>query len=118
MPRTPSELHALLSSRGWPRQVVLEQAHCRPRDAKRSIWAFSGQYHTILCVLELLQLKTTIVSPMKWMNKLQCRTGGDKNITYAYAQKKFRSKAFPRLKFNQKTAESLLIGYYGVIEHG
>ncbi len=49
-----------------------------------------------------------LVSPQKWMNKLQCRTGGDKNITKSYAQ-----RLYGALKPTLLTGDAICIMHYG-----
>lgn len=52
-----------------------------------------------------------LISPMKWMNYLQCRTGGDKRVTRNLA-----IKMFPDLKVTHATADALLICHYGSLQ--
>ena len=47
------------------------------------------------------------VSPSKWMQFMKCRTGGNKNITKAAAQ-----KLFPKIKITHVIADALLIAEY------
>ncbi len=58
--------------------------------------------------LTAADLRFDLVSPIKWQNALQCRTGGDKNITKAAAQRRW-----PGLKVIHATADALLLGEYG-----
>lgn len=58
-------------------------------------------------------------TPMKWQNYLGCRTGGDKNVSKAFAQ-----KIFPQLRnakrvstITNDSADALLIATYGYMQY-
>lgn len=57
-----------------------------------------------------LYLKHQLISPMKWQNRLGCRTGGDKKISLAAAQQRYPSE-----KLTQRNADSILIAHYGCL---
>lgn len=50
------------------------------------------------------------VPPQLWQAKLECLTGGDKNVSKARA-----SELFPGIKVTHKIADALLIALYGQI---
>ena len=47
------------------------------------------------------------VSPVKWQTAMGCRTGGDKNVSKAEAQ-----RLWPSLKITHRNADSLLLAEY------
>jgi hypothetical protein len=53
------------------------------------------------------------VVAVKWQNALNCRTGGDKNVTKNYAQ-----RLFSHLKVTHATADALLLAMYCRAEFG
>lgn len=59
-------------------------------------------------ILAGLNIPHELVSPMKWMKKLDCETGGDKKITREKAW-----RLYPQLKPTHDTADAILIMHYG-----
>jgi len=78
-----------------------------PGNGKKSIKGLFMNYGTWVGMLETLGLEYINVSPQKWQNKLNCRTGGDKRITHRFAQ-----ELFPQMTITHAIADSLLIAHY------
>lgn len=87
--------------------AILEKVHSRPRDGRASAFKFGEAYGTIKALLVAYNIKFEEVSPLKWMNYLHCRTGGDKKVTREAAQ-----RLFPDHKWTLKTADAVLIAEY------
>lgn len=62
-------------------------------------------------ILAGLEIPVELVSPQKWMKKLDCETGGDKKITREKAW-----RLYPQLKPTHDTADAILIMHYGSLE--
>jgi hypothetical protein len=64
-----------------------------------------------------------MISPLKWQNRLACRTKGDKKVTKSLAIKLFPflsktlSSGERKSTVTLDTADALLIGLYGYLEY-
>jgi hypothetical protein len=58
-------------------------------------------------MLKLLKIPYELIPPQRWMKRLDCMTGGDKNVTKDKA-----IKMFPNVKVTHAVADSLLIAKY------
>jgi len=65
-------------------------------------------YGTILGILASLCVEPILVAPLRWQNRLNCRTRGDKNITKAKA-----IELFPGTKVFHWNADAYLLAHYG-----
>lgn len=112
-----------------PVEVFIESPSLNPYTSKggfRNSQAFTklarslGQWEGLCQGLELSQ---TLVSPMKWQNYLNCRTGGDKTITRTLATNifdflyVFLKNGKKRPTVTHATADALLIALYGYLQY-
>jgi len=88
----------------------LEQVHSMPRDGVKSAFTFGKWCGYLEMVLIVYGIPFDTVRPQVWMTELGCMTKGDKNISKSKSQ-----MLFPELadKITLKTADALLIAYYG-----
>lgn len=129
MPETARGLFLLLRDTypGVPKFVTLEQQWARPgMDKVQEATEFSpakgkGQfrgslsnaklmqnYGVIQGVLGSLDIEPLEVAPLRWQNRLGCRTRGDKKVTW-----KFAKTLFPEVKIYHWNADAYLLAHYG-----
>lgn len=89
------------------RRAVLEKVHATPQMGVTSAFSFGGSYRACRMALTAARIPFDEVSPMKWQRRLECLSGGDKNITKARAQ-----QLFPNVKVNHYIADALLLAEY------
>ena len=94
---------------------MLEKVHASQQMGVSSAFTFGCEYGQLLGLLT--RLWTAIVdhvTPQKWQATLNCRTGGDKKVSLKRAK-----ELFPDTKgITIKTADSLLLAYYGYMKYG
>jgi hypothetical protein len=98
----------LASHKSEIRAVLIEKVHAFPRQGVTGVFTFGQNYGWWLGVLSGLGLSYKRVYPLKWQTMMNCRTGGDKNITKERAQ-----KLFPKIKVTHAIADALLIAEHG-----
>ena len=112
MPSIRAEVLPILSSwydmAGGKILAVLEGVHGSPQMGVTSATTFARGYGYLECALDAAAIPTTVVYPLRWQNALQCRTGGDKNVT-----KRAAMKLFPRVRVTHAIADALLLAEYG-----
>lgn len=69
---------------------------------------FMRGYGFLLGCLSMTNFTVTHITPQTWQKELQCRSGGDKNVTKQRAQ-----ELFPSQKITHSIADALLIAEYG-----
>jgi crossover junction endodeoxyribonuclease RuvC len=84
--------------------AALEKVGAMPGQGVSSTFKFGHGAGKVLAWLVAGRFRWDYVTPAKWQGALRCKTGGDKKITQAAAQ-----KLWPHLTFNQKNSEGLLI---------
>lgn len=89
-------------------QAFLEGVNAFPKQGVTSVFKFGTNYGWWQGVLTVLQIPFQRVYPLKWQTAMNCRTGGNKNISKARAQ-----ELFPALKVTHAIADALLIAEYG-----
>ena len=89
-------------------KAYLEKVGAMPRQGVSSTFKFGTSYGFGLGLLTSLLVPFEEVTPAKWQQVMKCRSGGDKKITKAAAQ-----RLFPRMKVTHKNADALLIAEYG-----
>ena len=89
-------------------KAYLEKVGAMPRQGVSSTFKFGTSYGFCLGLLTSLLVPFEEVTPAKWQQAMKCRSGGDKKITKAAAQ-----RLFPRMKVTHKNADALLIAEYG-----
>jgi hypothetical protein len=119
-------------------KAYIEEVSCRPGEGVKSVWTFSGNFHSIKMALVALEIPFTLVRPQVWQKKLSVSKSGvpklNKNATIGektahqklkYKAKKehknkLKSKAqqlFPKQKVTLYTADALLLVEYGRINN-
>jgi len=98
------------SAEGFEGQVfaVIERVHSMPKQGVSSSFKFGRSYGFLRGCLIGSGLSFTEVNPEIWQRELECRSGGDKNLTKARAQ-----QLFPDLKLTHATSDALLLAEYG-----
>jgi len=87
--------------------AALERVSAMPRQGVASTFKFGQSYGFCRGMLTANRISFEEVSPVKWMTVMRCRTGGDKNITKAAAQ-----RMFPAVKITHANADALLLAEY------
>lgn len=87
--------------------AMIEQVHSMPRQGVASSFTFGKQYGMLIGLLNGFKIRHEYVTPQKWQKEMGCRSGGDKNVTKAAAQ-----RLFPELKITHATADALLLAEY------
>lgn len=89
------------------KHCVLEKVHAMPKQGVSSTFKFGTSFGFIIGLLTAYQISYDFVSPQKWMKYMDCKTGGDKNVTKYAAQ-----RLFPGVKITHGNADALLIAEY------
>ena len=84
-----------------------------PGQGVSSTFNFGRNYGMLLMALTAAGIPFTEVTPQKWQGIMDCRTGGDKNISKRRAQ-----QLFPNTDVHHWNADALLIASYGLKELG
>ena len=87
--------------------AVLEKVHAMPRQGVVSSFKFGESFGFCQGMLTAAGVRFEFATPQKWQKAMQCRTGGDKNISKARAQ-----ALFPGIKITHAIADALLIADY------
>lgn len=107
MPLTERDiLDELLPLEGKAR-AVLERVSSSPQMGVVSAFTFGRGYGGLLMALTAARIPFSQVVPAKWQAALQCRSGGDKNITKRRAQ-----QLWPGRKITHAIADALLLAEY------
>lgn len=85
----------------------LELVHSSPQMGVKSAFTFGQSNGFLRGMLVSLKIPFETVRPIVWMDYLDCRTGGDKNITKRKAQ-----ELYPKLKVTHAVADAILIAEY------
>ena len=92
-------------------KAILEKSQPMRKGGRKqgvaSSWKTGDGYGFLRGVLTALQMSFEIVRPLKWQTELNCKTGGDKNITKAKAQ-----RCWPGVKMTHAIADAMLIAVY------
>jgi crossover junction endodeoxyribonuclease RuvC len=78
-----------------------------PKQGVTSTFTFGRGFGALCMGLTAAEIPYDLVSSMKWMGAMQCRTGGDKSVSKRRAQ-----QLFPQVKVTDYLADSLLIAEY------
>jgi len=109
MPDTDRDLVDLLRPHAaGGAHAYLELIHAMPKNGSQSAFKMGQSDGRLRLALTALEIPYDAVTPVKWQNVMQCRTGGDKNISKARAQ-----ALFPSLKITHAIADALLIAEFG-----
>jgi hypothetical protein len=93
--------------RQWPptsARAVLEKVGATPQMGVTSAFTFGDSRGFLRGQLVAHRIAFEMVSPVKWQNAMECRTGGDKNISKAAAQ-----RLWPAMKITHANADALLL---------
>ena len=96
-----------------PVSATLEKVHSMPRQGVASTFKFGRSFGFLEACLVCYHIPYTLVSPQKWQTKMECKSGGDKNVTKAAAQRIWTSK-----KMTHEISACLLIAEYGRVMKG
>jgi hypothetical protein len=108
MPSNEQDVLAWLQQ--WPDGVtraVLEYVRSSPQMGVRSAFTFGAGYGGLRMALVACNVPFDEVTPGKWQNVMQCRTGGDKNVT-----KRRATELFPGAKVTHAVADALLLAEF------
>ena len=92
--------------------VMLEKVHSMPGQGVKSVFGFGEHYGFLIGVVTALDLPFEYVTPQRWQKRMNCRTGGNKNVSKAAAQRRF-----PQQKITHAIADALLIAEYARLIH-
>jgi len=108
LPATPRDRWGLISSLSVDDPFALiERSTSSPQMGVKSAFTFGEGYGSLIAMLIAAGIPHDTVTPNKWMASLNCRTGGDKNVTKAKAQ-----ALFPNLRITHSIADAILIAEY------
>jgi hypothetical protein len=106
---TEHDIHdAIAPFEGLVKMSYLERVHAMPKQGVSSTFKFGTSYGFCRGVLVCCRMPFTEVTPAKWQTVMKCRSGGDKKVTKAAAQ-----RLFPSMKVTHRNADALLIAEYG-----
>jgi Holliday junction resolvasome RuvABC endonuclease subunit len=99
----------------WVRDIVqrhrvaatIENVHSMPKQGVSSSFKFGMSFGFLQGLLVAHQVPFQFATPQKWQSAMQCRTGGDKNISKAAAQ-----RLWPKTKITHTNADAMLIAEY------
>jgi hypothetical protein len=95
-----------------PCRATLEKVASSPQMGVVSAFSFGGWYRALKMGLTAARIPFDEVGAFKWQRRLECLSGGDKNVTKARAQ-----QLFPGPKMTHAIADALLLAEYGRREH-
>lgn len=108
----PTERDVFETLRNWkdygPTRATLEFVRSSPQMGVASAFKFGQGYGALKMALVAAEIPYNEVVPRKWQTVMQCRSGGDKNVTKKRAQ-----ELFPACKMTHALADALLIAEYG-----
>jgi len=91
-----------------PDRAIIEQVHSMPKQGVASTFKFGRHFGFLIGLLTGLKIPYELVTPQKWQKALSCRTGGDKNVSKAAAQ-----RLWPDERWTHAIADAALIAEYG-----
>ncbi len=86
------------------RIAYIENVHSMPKQGVSSSFKFGRSYGFLRGLLIALQIPFEQIEPRVWQQRMNCRTGGDKNVSKAQAQ-----QLWPHLRITHAIADALLI---------
>ena len=87
--------------------AVLEKVHSMPKQGVVGVFKFGMSYGELRMALIAAGIRYTLVPPLKWQTALNCKSGGDKNVTKRKAQ-----ELWPSITMTHAKADALLQGEY------
>lgn len=108
MPATDTAIDDVFSQFGVSTcEAVIEHVWSSPQMGVASAFKFGRGYGALCMALAGNRIPFKEVTPQVWQKYMNCRTGGDKNISKDAAQ-----KLFPNVKVTHALADALLIAEY------
>lgn len=108
MPETERDIYNLVVD-SQADLICIEHVHSMPKQGVASTFKFGRNYGFLRACIIASRIPFESVTPQKWQNTLNCRTGGDKNISKAKAQ-----ELYPHLDITHATGDALLIATYAL----
>lgn len=88
--------------------ATIEKVSAMPRQGVASTFKFGRSFGFLEGLLVAHLIPYELVTPQKWQTFMKCRSGGDKNVTKAAAQ-----RLWPDIKITHAIADAYLIAEYG-----
>jgi hypothetical protein len=104
MPDTVAGLLSVLTQRGGNAIALLEFVHATPQMGVRSAFTFGHGVGRLEASLEATGIPYSEIAPAKWQRLMDCRTGGNKNVTKAWA-----AIRWPMTKVTHAIADALIL---------
>lgn len=104
-------------------RAALERVHSSPQMGVTSAFSFGTAYERLGMALTCFGIQTVEVTPQRWQRVLGCRSGGDKNVTKAAAQRvvdRIQSQTkgpSPLVRVTHATADAILLAEYCRLVH-
>jgi hypothetical protein len=112
-PQLPQYNHNISGNNKGPRMI--------PGNTHRVLGQSVGQMQGVSTAFGYLP---NLISPQKWQNRLQCRTGGDKNVSknlairvFPFLNRYIKATGEQKSTITHATADALLIALYAYLEH-
>lgn len=83
---------------------LLERVHAMPKQGVSSTFKFGRSFGFCGGLLAAFQIPLDLITPRSWQTSMKCRSGGNKQITKAAAQ-----RLFPNTKIVHATADAFLL---------
>jgi len=84
--------------------ALIEQVGAMPKDARSSAFKFGDAFGWMRGMVTVCNIRHEYIRPQAWQKHMECRTGGDKNVSKAKAQ-----QLFPTYKVVHANADALLL---------
>lgn len=94
--------------------VYLEKVHSMPKQGVVSSFTFGTSYGFLRGLCAAHGFKIHDVTPQRWQKALNCRTGGNKNVTKHKAQQLFPALAH---RITHAVADAILLAVYAEKEY-
>lgn len=99
----------------WLRDIVannhcmamIENVHSMPKQGVASSFTFGKSFGLLIGLCVGLDMPHEFTSPQTWQAFMKCRSGGDKNVTKAAAQ-----RLWPTMKITHRCADALLLAEF------
>tara|TARA_R110002020_G_scaffold213237_1_gene419962 strand:+ start:870 stop:1313 length:444 start_codon:yes stop_codon:yes gene_type:complete len=95
---------------GWSPDVqicMFEKVHSMPGQGVSSTFKFGTSFGFCMGLLASSKVRYEMVTPHQWQSRMKCKTGGDKRVTKAAAQ-----RLFPDDKITHAFADAYLLAEY------
>lgn len=114
MPETDHDINDFFSRHEDADCAYLEQVHSMPGQGVASTFKFGMNYGFLRAMLTAHGIRWIDVTPNKWQSSLCIRSIKDEpKVAHKNRLKGRAQQLFPKQKVTLKTADALLIAYYG-----